>query len=46
MGFQYYVPTRILFGSGQLNKLSKKRLQGFYQAGCDGGRTGGTGQWL
>lgn len=28
MGFQYYVPTRILFGSGQLNKLSKKRLPG------------------
>lgn len=28
MGFQYYVPTRILFGSGQLNKLSKKRLSG------------------
>lgn len=28
MGFQYYVPTRILFGSGQLNKLSKKKLPG------------------
>ena len=28
MGFQYYVPTRILFGSEQLNKLSKKRLPG------------------
>ncbi len=28
MGFQYYVPTRILFGKGQLEKLSKKKLPG------------------
>lgn len=28
MGFQYYVPTRILFGKGQLNKLSRKKLPG------------------
>ena len=28
MGFQYYVPSRILFGKGQLNKLSRKKLPG------------------
>ena len=28
MGFQYYIPTRILFGSGQLERLSRKKLPG------------------
>lgn len=28
MGFQYYVPSRILFGKGQLSKLSRKKLPG------------------
>ncbi|MGN1014944.1 MAG: iron-containing alcohol dehydrogenase [Butyricicoccus sp.] len=28
MGFQYFVPSRILFGKGQLNKLSRKKLPG------------------
>ncbi|MDO5548734.1 MAG: iron-containing alcohol dehydrogenase [Eubacteriales bacterium] len=28
MGFQYYVPTRILFGKGQLERLSRKKLPG------------------
>lgn len=28
MGFQYYMPTRILFGKGKLNKLHKQTMPG------------------
>lgn len=28
MSFQMYVPTRILFGEGQLNSLHKQQLPG------------------
>ncbi|NCC15904.1 MAG: iron-containing alcohol dehydrogenase [Clostridia bacterium] len=28
MKFQYYIPTKVLFGSGQLNRLHKQKLPG------------------
>lgn len=28
MGFRMYVPTRIIFGAGSLNKLSRQKLPG------------------
>ena len=28
MNFNYYIPTRILFGAGRLNDLHKQKLPG------------------
>ena len=28
MKFQYYIPSRVLFGSGQLDRLHKQKLPG------------------
>lgn len=35
MSFQMYVPTRILFGKGQLEGLHKQKLPGKKAMNCD-----------